>query len=135
MSKAVSLESMDNRFATQLGTHFVNEGEDPGIVVPFQNDDLRTVRTPFLLVATGVALTQLGNLVIGLIFVDTLRHFVPNVPLWGCYAAVGTLIVGMKAIAVFNAASELRAIKTFYKQSVRAIYRPVSVQWTRGRLT
>lgn len=132
MSMAVSLHSnadnIDNEFTPRL-IHEVNaKNMYPEGHIDHRNNDLCTVRTPFLLVATGFAMTQLGILVICTIFVDFARYYVPNISFLMCYGVVGTVIVTMKALAFFKIASDRRKLRHSYKRSVRTFLRPVAVR-------
>jgi len=89
---------------------------------------LRAVKTPFLLVATGLVLTHFGLLLTCVILVEVVRSYIPALSIAACYGVIGVLFVGTKLIAVFKTASELRRLRRSYRYAVRFVCQPLSAR-------
>jgi hypothetical protein len=58
-------------------------------------------KTMVIWMALGVALTGAGGLLIVLMVVHLL-DFLTDIPLWGCYGIVGTILLAIGAVALYK---------------------------------
>lgn len=117
MSTTISPGPQNGSSVTELVSGIVGDVQDLGMqhLALFRNEvkqDLRKATDAGSSLAVGLAVAQVGGLLICLMLVHLLSQLAPNLSLWLCYGIVGTVVVVLGAIAVQNGINKLQSVDT-----------------------
>ena len=126
MSTTISSGPNGSPSVTELVSGIVGDVQDLGIqhLALFRleiQEDLKKATNAALSLAVGLAVAQVGGLLICLMLVHLLSHLAPNLALWICYGIVGTVIVGLGAISVVTGINKLKSVETLSDQTAQII--------------
>ena len=109
---------------SHLLTGIVADAQDLGLkhLELFRSELLEEIRkTTEVLVsmAIGLAVVEIGGLLLGHMLALLLAQLVPSLPTWACYAIMGSVVAGCGAIPLINGVTRLRALYTVSPEITR----------------
>jgi len=126
MSTTTSSGPNGSPTVTELVSGIVGDVQDLGMqhLALFRNEvkeDLSKASDAGASLAIGLAVAQVGGLLICLMAVHLLSLLAPGLALWSCYGIVGAVVVGLGAIAVANGINKLRSVETLSDQTTQVM--------------
>lgn len=126
MSTTTSSGINGNPSVTELVSGIVGDVQDLGMqhLALFRHEvkeDVRKASDAVSSLAIGLAVAQVGGLLFCLMLVHLLSTLAPNLSLWLCFGIVGSVVVGLGAIAVMNGMKKLKSIETLSTQTAQMI--------------
>jgi len=126
MSTSTSSGSNCTPSVTELVSGIVGDVQDLGMqhLALFRNEvkeDVRKASDAAASLAIGLAVAQVGGLLICLMLVHLLFTMAPGLSLWSCYGIVGAVVVGLGAVAVANGIHKLKSVETLSEQTAKVI--------------
>jgi hypothetical protein len=111
---------------TELVSGIVGDVQDLGMqhLALFRHEvkeDVRKASDAAASLAIGLAVAQVGGLLICLMAVHLLSTLAPNLSMWSCYGIVGALVVAVGALAVANGLMKLKSVESLSKQTAEII--------------
>jgi len=91
-------------------------------------DDLRKTRDAAILVAVGIGVLAMAGAFLLIALPLVLNWYVPSIPLWGCFAIMGVVLLLFGAILVFVAVHRLRSVNPLHSPAVDALKE--NLKWT-----
>jgi hypothetical protein len=119
-------EAESTASVTSLVSGIVGDVQDLAMqhLALFRNEikhDLRKTTSAVSSLAAGLAVAQIGGLLICLMAVHLIAQLSPNLSLWVCYGIVGTVVVATGAIAILVGYKTLPSMDTLSSQTTQAI--------------
>ena len=126
MTTTVSSGNQNGDTVTQLVSGIVGDVQDLGLqhLSLFRNElkqDLRKAADAATSLAVGLAVAQVGGLLVCLMLVHLLSDSVPDLSLWMCYGIVGAIVVALGVIAVLYGINKLQSFNTLSDKTAQAI--------------
>jgi uncharacterized membrane protein YqjE len=111
---------------TELVSGIVGDVQDLGLqhLALFRNEikqDLNKATDAASSLAAGLAVVQVGFLLICLMLVHLLSQMVPSLSLWACYGLVGAVVIGLGAIAVFSGVTKFQSVEALSEHTAQAM--------------
>ena len=100
---------------SHLLTGIVADAQDLGLkhLELFRSELLEEIRktTEILMsMAVGLAVMEIGGLLLGHMLALLLSQLVPSMPIWACYAVMGVVVAGCGAVPLIVGVTRLRAL-------------------------
>ena len=80
-------------------------------------EDFRKAGDATASLASGLAVAQVGGLLISFMLIELLHVLAPGLPLWSCYGIVGGVIVVVGMIAVMNGIQKFKSVESLSKET------------------
>lgn len=111
---------------TELVSGIVGDVQDLGMqhLALFRHEvkeDVRKASDAAASLAIGLAVAQVGGLLVCLMLVYLLAAMVPDLSLWSCFGIVGTVITLIGAAAVWNGIHKLKSVESLSTQAAQII--------------
>lgn len=124
MSTTTSTATNSSPSVTQLVSGIVGDVQNLGMqhFALFRHEvkeDVRKASDAAASLAIGLAVSQVGGILICLTLVNLLAVLAPNLPLWACYGIVGVVVVVIGAIAVMMGMKKLNGLESLSKQTAQ----------------
>jgi len=84
-------------------------------------EDVRKASDAAASLAIGLAVAQVGGILICLMLVHLLSAIAPNLSIWSCYGIVGAVVVAVGALAVANGLTKLKSVETLSNEAAQII--------------
>lgn len=122
MSTVSPPETNNNSSVTELVSGIVSDLQDLGMqhLNLFRNElkaDFRKATDAGSSLAIGLAVAQLGGILLALMLVYLLAQLVPQLPLWGCFGIVGGVISGIGAAAILRGVNKFKTVDALSRQA------------------
>lgn len=126
MSTTVSPGPNGGPSVTELVSGIVGDVQDLGMqhLALFRNEikeDLRKATDGIFSLAIGLAVTQIGGLLIGFMLVHLLSQLAPSLSIWVCYGIVGAVIAVAGGISVAIGIKKMKSIDSLSHQAAQAM--------------
>lgn len=126
MSTSISPEPDVEPSVTELVSGIVGDLQNLGIqhLALLRNEikqDLTKVTTGASILGSGLAVLQVGLILICLMLVHLLSVQVPTLSLWMCYGIVGAFVVISGAIAAWIGVTQMRAVEALTPKTAQAM--------------
>jgi len=124
MSTTTSSGPNGSPSVTELVSGIVGDVQDLGMqhLALFRNEvkeDVRKASDAAASLAIGLAVAQVGGLLICFMLVHLLSTLAPHLSLWSCFGIVGAVVVGLGAIAVAHGINKLKSVETLSNQTAQ----------------
>jgi len=121
-----SAETSSSHSVTELLGGIVNDLQDLGLqhLTLFRHEvkeDLRKATVAGASLAIGVAVAQVGALLLGLMFSHLLMELAPNLPMWVSYGVVGVAFAASGGIGIYSGYKKSQTIDTLSPQAAEII--------------
>jgi len=121
-----------NSTVTQLVSGIVTDAQDLATqqISLFRSEflrDMRKTKEGVLAVAAGVALMQIGGVLLCLMLVHLLPVVAPSLSLWACYGIVGFVVVGLAAIPLSMGIAQLKNLNPLPDEAAQSFKE--NAQW------
>jgi len=83
--------------------------------------DVRKASDAASSLAIGLAVAQVGAVLICLMFVHLLQAVAPQLSLWTCYGIVGALVVAAATVAVVRGLQKLKSVESLSNEAAQII--------------
>jgi len=102
---------------TELVSGIVGDVQDLGMqhLALFRSEikeDIRRTTQAASSLGMGLAVAEIGGILLGLMLVHVLIQFAPNLSTWVCYGIVGLAFALIGVIAIMNGVTKLKSIET-----------------------
>jgi len=109
---------------TELVSGIVGDVQDLGMqhFALFRHElkeDIRKATDAAASLAIGLAVAQMGGILICLMLVHLLSSLVPSLSMWSCYGIVGVAVVAVGFVAVMNGLHKLKSVETLSNQTAQ----------------
>jgi len=126
MSTTTSTGTNSSPSVTELVSGIVGDVQNLGMqhFALFRHEvkeDVRKASDAVASLAIGLAVAQLGGILICLMLVHLLASLAPDLSLWACYGIVGAVIVVIGAVAVMIGMKKLKSVESLSKQTAQVI--------------
>lgn len=111
---------------TELVSGIVGDVQDLGMqhLALFRceiQEDLRNTTNALISLAIGLAIAQVGAILLGMMCVQLLSYLLPNLSIWICYATVGAVISGLGTIGIVLGIRKLQTIDRLSRQAAQVM--------------
>jgi hypothetical protein len=126
MSTISSSEPGASPSVTELVSGIVGDVQNLGMqhLALFRHEikaDLQKATDAGASLAIGLAVAQLGGILLSLTLVYLLAEFAPQLPIWGCYGIVGTVISAVGALAIINGVQKMKSVDSLSKPALQVM--------------
>jgi hypothetical protein len=126
MSTTISSGPGGTPSVTELVSGIVGDVQDLGMqhLALFRREvkaDLQKTADAGVSLAVGLAVAQVGGLLLSLMVVHLLQSLAPGLSLWSCYGIVGALIVALGVVAVLVGVNKLKGVNPLSDQTAQAM--------------
>jgi len=91
-------------------------------------DDLRKTRDAVIMMAAGIGVLAMAGAFLLIALPLVLNWYVPAIPLWGCFAIIGAVLVLLGGTTVFVAVHRIRSVNPLHSPAVEALKE--NLKWT-----
>jgi len=117
-------EANSSPSVTELVSGIVGDVQDLGMqhLALFRHEvkeDVRKASDAMSSLAIGLAVAQVGAVLICFMLVHLLSSLVPTLTLWSCFGIVGLGVVALGAIAVANGIYKLKSVETLSTETAQ----------------